>query len=926
MAVDYASLYNVSTDSAMTKFESALVGSVRPIRSEAGYDITETTIGQKAKELGVETPVRNLTQMEKRLLRIIVLMDQMKKTGAMGDFARTIEQPSNQLKILQNQLKELGIWIGNVFINSLGRILPYVNGFVMALKEMIKLLAIFFGYENTGSLTEPLEVGTENVNNNLNNAVGSAKELKKILMGFDVLNVIQTPSASSGGVGDLGQISPEILNALEEYDNIMDNVRMKAIDIRNTILEWLGFTWDLDDAGNIVNLRLEDGWTNIEKIWGIIKTIGMSAAIIKIISFFKKMAGLWAAFKVSKIGTWLFNLGAAFKAAANGSSAATSAITFLTAGLTKLLTVAAGVIAVFNGISGISNSYDKALEGEETSTGETVVDTLGIVGGATAIGTVIAPGIGTAIGFLIGLVTSLTTATVGYFKTMDEAYDRMAEENIFGALSVDTKDWLEALGNGNATMNTLADTISNLKSEIESYNTMLEGSMQFLFIESMKSLVSEYATPESVEAFKNSLDTLANSSIEILEKDANTAMELWGTIFEEADGIITDEEKQILKTIQSYSKDQQKEIKLAQDNITKTYDKAIAERGYLTDEEYNYIKTQLQKIKELTQKELSTAETNMEYYAQQLADGTEKITKESYNNLQSALETFEKESEETRSTIYNEARNNAEKLLANEVVTQEQYNKLIAEASETRVKQAEETQAKIDEVKKIATDNLLKQYGEVYNKTDEVSVKMREKLEALFTELNIDPTEYIEELEKNGSLGAMALMRGISKNLKPIEVGVKDDLENKGENAAKNFTNGWNLQMGKSYLSVPEIKYTNPLSGETMSSKPSIRLSMTGAALWKPYATGGFPSIGEMFVAREAGPELVGTIGNKNAVVNNQQIVESVSQGVASAVASVMGSGNGNMNVYIDGQQITDVVVERMARMANITGGGYVYG
>ena len=52
------------------------------------------------------------------------------------------------------------------------------------------------------------------------------------------------------------------------------------------------------------------------------------------------------------------------------------------------------------------------------------------------------------------------------------------------------------------------------------------------------------------------------------------------------------------------------------------------------------------------------------------------------------------------------------------------------------------------------------------------------------------------------------------------------------------------------------------------------------------YAKGGFPDMGEMFVAREAGPELVGKIGNKSAVVNNEQIVASISRGVSNAVTS----------------------------------------
>lgn len=48
-------------------------------------------------------------------------------------------------------------------------------------------------------------------------------------------------------------------------------------------------------------------------------------------------------------------------------------------------------------------------------------------------------------------------------------------------------------------------------------------------------------------------------------------------------------------------------------------------------------------------------------------------------------------------------------------------------------------------------------------------------------------------------------------------------------------------------------------------------------------ASGGFVNTGQAFIARESGPELVGTIGNRTAVVNNAQIVDSVAQGVADA-------------------------------------------
>lgn len=91
---------------------------------------------------------------------------------------------------------------------------------------------------------------------------------------------------------------------------------------------------------------------------------------------------------------------------------------------------------------------------------------------------------------------------------------------------------------------------------------------------------------------------------------------------------------------------------------------------------------------------------------------------------------------------------------------------------------------------------------------------------------------------------------------------------------------------------------------------------------WNPiqrYASGGFPSA-QFFMAREAGPELVGTIGNHTAVMNNDQIVASVSDGVAKALApainqmtnTLLGMQNsggsvafaGEVPVYIDGREV----------------------
>lgn len=53
------------------------------------------------------------------------------------------------------------------------------------------------------------------------------------------------------------------------------------------------------------------------------------------------------------------------------------------------------------------------------------------------------------------------------------------------------------------------------------------------------------------------------------------------------------------------------------------------------------------------------------------------------------------------------------------------------------------------------------------------------------------------------------------------------------------------------------------------------------------YADGGFPTKGDMFIANEKAPEYVGSINNKPAVANQNQIVDGISTGVARAMLSI---------------------------------------
>lgn len=80
------------------------------------------------------------------------------------------------------------------------------------------------------------------------------------------------------------------------------------------------------------------------------------------------------------------------------------------------------------------------------------------------------------------------------------------------------------------------------------------------------------------------------------------------------------------------------------------------------------------------------------------------------------------------------------------------------------------------------------------------------------------------------------------------------------------------------------------LAGTIVTGGGGVKIKLASGGLykngqWQPVtaaASGGAFSTGQMFIAREAGPELVGRIGRSTAVMNNNQIVSSVASGVYS--------------------------------------------
>ena len=126
------------------------------------------------------------------------------------------------------------------------------------------------------------------------------------------------------------------------------------------------------------------------------------------------------------------------------------------------------------------------------------------------------------------------------------------------------------------------------------------------------------------------------------------------------------------------------------------------------------------------------------------------------------------------------------------------------------------------------------------------------------------------------------------------------NLYNVGYNAAMSFANGFRSV----HIPVPSLYIsswnTHRLYNGGWFQTPNFSVN------W--YANGGFPNIGELFMARENGPELVGRMGNKSAVANNGQIVDGIRAGVfegmVNALESFSNNGNGQkmeVHVHLEG-------------------------
>lgn len=230
LAADMGSFFNQESSDVAKRLQAGVVsGQSRALR-QYGLDLTMATLQTWANKRGIDAQVDSMTQAEKTMLRYQYVMENM--AMAQGDFARTSQTWANQVRLLKQNFQALGAVIGKALIgwikpaiisinNAMNTIIKLVEAAVNAIGKLmgwqVEISGIGAGVgddiEEMGVGLDDAAAGAEDTAGGLGKANKAAKELKKTILGFDELNVLNgadksgSDSGSGGGAGGIGDVS-----------------------------------------------------------------------------------------------------------------------------------------------------------------------------------------------------------------------------------------------------------------------------------------------------------------------------------------------------------------------------------------------------------------------------------------------------------------------------------------------------------------------------------------------------------------------------------------------------------------------------------------------------------------------------------------------------------------------------------------------
>lgn len=452
MQLDMSSLYNLSFERSGEVLQASMAGQTKPIRGATGADITQATLQTDLDRMGIDESISNLSRAEKVLLIYLSIQNQI--VASQGDLTKTINSTANQQKIFAEQSARLARVLGDVLNPHVGKLLQIFNGVLMVVVELVEMFAKLTGFEiptyETGNDLDWLE----ELDTGLGDADKKAKDLKKSLRGFDKLNVINTPSSSSGGIGGLGSgsgVMNELLSHLDEYDLRMSKLNNNATKIRDRIMEWLGFTKEINPLTGEVEWKYQGIKKTLSNVWNSFKglsasgkvfvALGLVSTFSNLFKFGKKLTGVFGKTTglsgiINSMITPTKNLfGTLVTGTKSSHSSLKNAITSWRE-QQGIIDSTTGKVAGFKGvIAGVTTALSGLALGATTfailsdsiedadknglnfaNTIGIIVGQIGMIASGATIGSVFG-GLGTIIGGIAGAITGVATA---FFKTNEE--------------------------------------------------------------------------------------------------------------------------------------------------------------------------------------------------------------------------------------------------------------------------------------------------------------------------------------------------------------------------------------------------------------------------------------------------------------------------------------------------------------------------
>lgn len=164
---DVASFYNLSQDEAYTKLKSIFTGETESLK-DLGVVMTQTALDQYAMNNGFGKTTAKMTEQEKVMLRYQFVMSQL--SDASGDFARTSGSWANQVRILSLQFDALRATIGQGLINAFTPVIQVIN----TILEKLQTLAAYFRSFTAAIFGDASGSGAGNIADSMDSAAGSS--------------------------------------------------------------------------------------------------------------------------------------------------------------------------------------------------------------------------------------------------------------------------------------------------------------------------------------------------------------------------------------------------------------------------------------------------------------------------------------------------------------------------------------------------------------------------------------------------------------------------------------------------------------------------------------------------------------------------------------------------------------------------------